>query len=367
MSIFTLIILLPSAGYLGLIAWAIYLWLSTPDDEIVEPEVFPSITVLIPFRNEEKNLSALFQSLKRLQYPIDDYEIILINDHSDDRSLQHIERIRNLRIMHMRQGEAGKKMALEKGIAGARYDVIVTTDADCVLPEDWLLSIASVHGNSDVKFTTGPVAFTGDSAFANVQALENVGMMLLTHAGYKSGFFHLANGANLSVKWELFHQVQGYAGNRNRASGDDVLLAQKLSGKYEMHFRKSRSAIVETAAVKTLIEFWQQRVRWAAKTDLYTEFSLKLVQAFVAGFYLLILAMIIMIPMGYLSYAIWLVIVKLLADLGLFLAARRFFSFGWEKILYVPFASAFHLIYLPIVGVYSLVVKRYQWKERKVR
>lgn len=367
MSIYLAIVILFSSLYILLIGWSVVQWLRSPEEEIVELEQYPSITVLIPFRNEEKNLPYLFKSLKRLNYPVDAYEFILINDHSEDESLKHIERVKNLRVMHMRHGETGKKMALEKGIAGARYDIIVTTDADCRLPEDWLLSIVGAHYENGVKFTTGPVNFIGDSAFQKIQAIENAGMMLMTHAGYKSNFFHLANGANLSVKWELFYAAQGYRGNRHRASGDDVLLAQKLRKNYRLHFRKSRVGMVETPGVKSWKEFWQQRVRWAAKSDLYTEFSLKVVQSFVAVFYIMAVVSIALIPFGFLKYCLWFLLIKLIGDFSLFITSRKFFDFPWTYLIYVPMTSVLHLFYLPIIGVYSLFVKRYKWKGRRTR
>lgn len=333
--------------------------------EITGLSDFPSISIVIPFRNELYHLRSLLLSLEKLNYPSDKYEIIFVDDHSTDGGSDLINTDENQYLIYS-DGQ-GKKAALETGIAFANMDIIATTDADCILPPDWLQAIATAYSIHDYALTTGPVTLTGTSAFANMQVLENAGMMVMTQVGYATDTFHLANGANFSFKKEAYTEVGGYSDNKDRASGDDVLLAQLIADRYKVGFLKTESAIVTTAAVDTVKDFWQQRLRWATKSDIYTESSLFFLPGFIAAYYGLLLMSLLFFPDPLFWLALKLIGVKVFMDFILFIAYRKFFKYSWNKLVYLIPASLFHLIYVPIIGVWSLFIKDYRWKGRKVR
>src|SRR6478609_12149016 len=102
-------------------------------DRSIDQHRFYFLSVVIPFRNEEKNLPTLIDSLKKLNYPKDRFEILLIDDHSTDQSGAVAKLLTgdfpNVKILVA--SSEGKKSAITQGIRESAGDIIVTTDADC--------------------------------------------------------------------------------------------------------------------------------------------------------------------------------------------------------------------------------------------
>src|SRR5882762_1114919 len=102
------------------------------------------ISVIVPIRNEEKNIGILLESLKNQDYLKPNFEVIIVDDHSADGSFEKSkERLQNQTTLSLGKAEKGKKAALTHGINQAKGRIIATTDADCLLPSDWLSTINS--------------------------------------------------------------------------------------------------------------------------------------------------------------------------------------------------------------------------------
>ena len=92
------------------------------------------LTIIIPAYNEEKNISEIYQSLKKILKDIDNtYEIIFIDDGSSDSTFSEIKRLRNedSKIRAIRFNiNSGKSAALNQGFKIANGEIIITMDAD---------------------------------------------------------------------------------------------------------------------------------------------------------------------------------------------------------------------------------------------
>ncbi len=91
------------------------------------------ISVIVAARDEEKNLSALFQALDVQSYSKERFEVILVNDHSSDKTLEiaHTSNLQNLIVLNMPGDEStsSKKKAIAHGIESATGDILIRTDA----------------------------------------------------------------------------------------------------------------------------------------------------------------------------------------------------------------------------------------------
>ncbi|MEO1712759.1 MAG: glycosyltransferase, partial [Bacteroidota bacterium] len=198
------------------------------------PEYKPQapLVVLIPARNEEASITACLHSLQAQNYPDHLWSCLVVDDHSTDQTRAQITSFQDPRIKLLtltKEDVGGKKQALQLGIDQSSEPIILTTDADCILPSDWLRSMAYHFEQKEAWFVSGNVVFSPErNGFERFQALDLLGMMGLTMAGIASGMMHLGNGANLGFSREAFLAVGGYTGNAERASGDDVFLAQKI-------------------------------------------------------------------------------------------------------------------------------------------
>ncbi|MFN0016311.1 MAG: glycosyltransferase [Saprospiraceae bacterium] len=334
------------------------------------------ITVLVPARNEAANIGACLQALLTCTYPADLLEILVLDDHSTDGTADiaaqvagtNEGRVRVIRLAELAPTSFGKKNALALSVSCARNELIATTDADCLVPPDWLLLLASLYEAKRPGAIVGSVVAYGErTIFQRFQALDLAGMAGITGAGIALGWHRIGNGANLCYTKSAFEAVGGFAGNTDRASGDDVFLLQKIARHHPVLFLKNPAA-VRTPVCPDLPAFVWQRLRWGTKNTALPEPGAK---AALAVVFLccatLALNTVLLFWMPALTWA-WLsqLALKALADYALLREMCRFF--GRRGLLSGFWPSFFlHTAYITGIGAGSLFVKKYTWKGRAVR
>ena len=357
----------------------------TPDQFIKHPST--SVTIIIPARNEGKNLPSLLSSLLAQHYPPELMEVLVIDDHSTDDTAAMLEAIKDQRIkliplIKYVDGNINsyKKKAIEVGIAESRGKLIVTTDADCIVPPDWLLAICSYYELYSPAFIAAPVAFNCSNRFIEIfQALDFMSLQGITGAAVQKNIHSMCNGANMAYERSAFFAVGGFEGIDALASGDDMLLMHKISKAFpkRIAFLKSTAAIVQTTPQSTISGFFNQRARWASKSFNYDDKTLLPVLAIV---YLLNLCLLIL-PIaaafccaqislyGFHAslFELWLMLLllKTVAELVFLFPVARFFD--KRSLLWVfPLMQPFHILYTVIAGFMGKFGS-FSWKERSVK
>ena len=229
-----------------------------------------NLTIVVPVRNEENNILRLLDSICRQK---GQYEILVINDHSDDLTVLKIEQFieqkkkNNIKIFHLiEETNSPKKSAITLAIQKAKGDIIVTTDGDCIVPKNWIRVIEEAFQDDKTKMLLGGVRYSPTkNLFETIQAYELSALLSLslTMAEDKKPF--TCNGANLAYRKETFLEVDGFDGIDQIASGDDELLMKKIFSKDPDSITVQRDAFVDTFPNTTLIQFFHQRIRWASK------------------------------------------------------------------------------------------------------
>ncbi len=338
------------------------------------------LTVLLPARNEAARIDAVLGDLLAQRYPAELREIIVIDDHSTDSTAGKVAAFaeRGVRLLSLadylrgRPVVAYKKAALEYGVSRAAGELLLTTDADCRLPPDWLRTLVYAYETAGYDLLTAPVRIAPTTGWlATFQALDLAAFMLLTGATVRAGRPLLANGANLGFTRALFDRIDGYAGLHDRASGDDVLLLHKVTTHRagRVGFVKAASATVDTQPVLTWRALWRQRLRWAAKTGGYADLGLVVVQG---GVYLLCLGILTGLVAGLFLGPSWFAVALLiwLAKAAIDFAQLRMLShyFGRPEWLgyYVP-VQLLYPFYIVVVGTVALARPRVVWKSRRIR
>jgi len=327
-----------------------------------------AFSILVPFKNEAENLTLLLKSLKKLNYPSELFEIIMIDDNSDDNSVSIITNfdLPNIQLLSTKNtSKQGKKEALELGVSQAKNDWIITTDADCQLPPDWLLAYNTAILQSDTKMVLAPVAFFDNASFiGQLQHIEFLSLQAMTIAGCAWGKPFLSNGANLGFLKTAFQQVNGYKGNKHIASGDDVFLLEKFQQTFpgKISYLKTKSALVKTQIQKNRHSLLQQKVRWGAKTKHLQSFLPKLIGGLVLLTNLFI-PVCFVLGMTY-SWCFSFVVAKFVIDYIYIKYINRFFG---VSINIVNFISVFfyYPLYLINLGIFGLK-NRPEWKGRKI-
>ena len=343
------------------------------------------ITVVIPARNEEKNIGHCIESILLQTYPIQLFEVIIVDDNSIDSTSAIVTSFNQKNINLIKLSDfAGnedlnsyKKKAIETAISLAKGNLIVTTDADCIVPPEWLKTIASYYEDTGSVFIAAPVAYTdilpADSAFKKFfkifQSLDFIGLQGITGASVYKKIHNMCNGANLAYEKKTFYEVNGFEGIDNIASGDDMLLMHKIQKKYpdKIRYLKSTNVIVQTQQAETIKEFINQRIRWASKADRYPDIKITTVLFLV--YFLNAWIFFIAVYSFFFSRSFYLFLllftVKTTVELFFLFPVAKFF--GKQKLLWWLLPSQpFHIIYTLIAGWLGKFGS-YTWKERKVK
>ena len=240
-------------------------------------DVTIKVSVIIAVRNESVNIKKLVKSLKNQDYNKNLYDVIIVNDHSDDNSWELLceEKLNwpELQILDMDANDYGKKKALSKAVNFSDSEIILTSDADCVFSPEWIKSMTSCFINDKINLASGPVSFTYQSTFFNqIQTLEFLSLIASGAAAIALNRPIFCNGANLAYRRKVFLEVSNYDDN-DIASGDDVFLLHMVKKAYpgSVIFIKNFKAIVFTDSISTFRQFINQRIRWVSKSSSYKD------------------------------------------------------------------------------------------------
>lgn len=351
-------------------------WASIPVHEVTDdfsPDLF--LSVVIAVRNEESNIEACIKSILRNNFPKTLYEVIVVNDHSADHTHSIMERInsKNLRRIDLVDPAiTGKKAALQVGIESAKGDYILTTDGDCIVPEQWLRYFAYYFQCLKKNLVVGPVAIKSQARFLErFQSLDVLATMGVTAGAIQGEWHYAANGANLGFKKSLFNRLEGFRGNEQFASGDDMFFIHKVAedNKSQIAYLKHRSQLVWTKAETSWQDLIRQRTRWASKTNAYTDKHLQFILIFIFIFNVSILLNILLAPfLPY--YMIPLLLLQLLSKSiidYLFLKTLSKYYQVSTWLLWFPLAFPVFSVFYLIVAYSGLSKENYIWKGRKVQ
>ncbi|MDT0645828.1 glycosyltransferase [Zunongwangia sp. F260] len=364
--------------YLVLIITLIYGWNQIPEFKTEHFELKTGFSIIVPFRNEAENLPDLLNSFSKLKYPASNFEILLINDASKDDSVKICSEFKsqypNLKVSVLDNAllfGSPKKDALKRGIENGNYRYIVTTDADCIVPEFWLQTFNDFILKTDADMVCAPVCFRTSEEkklFQKFEELDFMSLQATTVGAFGMEQPFMCNGANLCYKKEAFLAAEGFSGNDKIASGDDVFLLQKFQKKgLKVKFLKSEKAIVETKPQQTLPQLISQRVRWAAKAPAYKSTFSKFagISVLLMNVSLVIAAFLVLFEHLPEQPVLVIFLLKFNADFILIFLAAKFFkkellmrNYFWCSIVY-PFFSGF-------VAVKSLF-SGFDWKGRRFR
>ena len=360
-------------------------WRQLPD-WVPSPTFSPSvkISVIIPARNEADKLPTCLRSIAEQNYPATFFEVIVLDDHSADETFSlaqdFAQNHSNIQVFKLCDRVTSshpvttshKKKAIETGIGLATGELIVCTDADCVLPPDWLRLMSAFYEEKQAKFIAAPVNFHREkSRLERFQSLDFLGMMGVTGAGFQAKTGLLCNGANLAYPKAVFREVGGFEGISGLASGDDMLLLHKIAQRYPdgIFFLKNQASTVLTEAQPDLRSFISQRLRWASKSRSYTDWRVT--------FRLGVVFLLCWAIMLNLTLAGWLGWPLAVLSIGLFLAKTvvdyRFLGemchyFGRQDLMRNYLVSQFlHLAYILGIGTLANFVRKYEWKGRRQR
>lgn len=231
------------------------------------PGAEPSVSVVIPARDEQEGIVPLLQDLHAQRYPKEKLEVIVVDDGSSDRTVERARAMQarwpQLRVLA--SAGSGKKAAITTGAEAAKGEWIVLTDADARCGPERIAAMAACWQASGAGMVIAPVRTDGHGVLGALQELEQAALLGAALGSALAGHPFLAYGANLGFSREGFRAVSGYAGDRY-ASGDDVFLLKRLRDAGRLvDALPDAAALVTVDAASSWGAFLRQRLRWAGK------------------------------------------------------------------------------------------------------
>lgn len=373
--------------YAGLIVYYRTGWNRLPCYTIADNTPQTKITVIIPARNEAANIGNCLNSLLLQSYSKQFFEVLVVDDFSEDNTAAIVQEYasQNIQLISLKDfikpGEINsyKKKAIEIAVQYSTGELIVTTDADCTVPQNWLHTIAAFYEEKKPAFIAMPVLIQPTSSFIGIfQSLDFMTLQGITGASVHNRFHSMCNGANLAYTKKAFEAVNGFKGIDTVASGDDMLLMHKIYQHYpeQVLFLKSKDVIVHTQPVHSVSAFFNQRIRWASKADKYDDkriFAVLLLVYLFNALMLLLPAVAVFkncslpvahYPLSIIHYWLLVLLFKTIIEGWFLFPVAKFFNAA-RILWWFPLMQPFHIVYTVIAGWLGKFGS-YNWKDRKV-
>ena len=337
---------------------------------------FPTCCIVVSARNEELNIRKLLSSLSDLLYPPQYLQVIIVDDFSEDQTA-NIVRIypqQNIQLLKMADvlGEnqssfSGKKQALDYAIKYSNAEIILCTDADCVVEPNWVNTMVQCFEEESCKYVTGPILYDETPAFIKFfQELDLMSLNAVTAACIGNQWPVMSNGANMAFRRSDYLEVNATRKDLHISTGDDMFLMHSIHKQFPGSVYYQNTSAVTTSAAADIQTFWNQRVRWLSKRFSFTDFRIPgmLIFNFLYSFFCVCLLIMGLFDFQYGIYFTVLYLVKTISD-AVFLV--RSYPRKLHKILlFIPVVEVLYLLYVLLVGIASRF-GRFSWKGRAIK
>ncbi len=339
-----------------------------------EPEEEVKVSVIVPFRNEKKNIAKLLNCLNKQNFPKHTLEIILIDDHSEDGSFEIAKKLLmnfnfEAKLLSLVAAK-GKKSAIEFGVEAAKGEMILSTDADCTMGNKWILTMSRAFVQSGRGMVLGRVKVNrSGNTIADFFVKENEALMKVTSGSTGMNKPFLSNGANLAYGKDDFLSANPYQNNRKTPSGDDVFLLHKFKQDAIIstpYFVIDQEAEVSTDGPDSMHGFLHQRIRWLSKSRHYSDSDIRLFGGviFLANFSLVVASISTILGIFSPAYLVTLFVYKWALDFLLLRTAYHQDTLlgDFLGVTYLTMVYPFYTVSLPLLSLFW----KTSWKERNL-
>jgi cellulose synthase/poly-beta-1,6-N-acetylglucosamine synthase-like glycosyltransferase len=335
-----------------------------------------SFSIVIAARNEEKVIARCLDSILNQTIHSDRFEVVVVNDRSDDTTLSIVKNyesrftnIRSITIENCPEGVSPKKYAVSQGIAITRNDIIVFTDADCVVKNTWLETIDQTF-EENTGLVQGITSYEYipkmNRLFFGLQAVDFLSHGVVAAAAIGSGVPINSNANNFAFRRDVFTEIDGFGKIASSVvSGDDDLLLQRIwkSGKWNIRYMLQQGGIVATLPTMSIKGVFEQRKRWGSKTVHYNQQQVIIL----SGIFLFYITLFINVLAGFWAIIFFktgmlMLLVKIMGELILMIPGTGMFNQKKLRKYIVP-AS---ILQLPMVlaAVMFGVFGKFKWKNQ---
>lgn len=327
----------------------------------------PTVSLIVAARNEEKNIRQCLDSIVRLSYPPHLLEVLIVDDQSTDSTAQLVQGYCHehpqIRLVTTKAGTGnlrGKTNAVAQGIDASSGEILMFTDADCVVPTQWVEETVKYYGDASVGVVAGFTQLRSRNWFEAIQALDWFVLFSVAAATVRLKYPVTAVGNNLSVRRSAYDKVGGFRKIPFSVTEDYALFhAITRDGAFRARFPLDPSTLVESEPCGNWKELFRQKKRWFTGGKGMDIKSL-LIFTIPYGLNLALLANLVWNPSLILVAAF---LTKILVDVIITLPSVVTFR-QWHLLRHFLSFEIYYIWYVLFFPLVVIVGKDLVWKER---
>lgn len=264
----------------------------------VNHQKYPEVSIVIPVHNEDTSLLKTLKALKAQNYA-GKWEVIWVNDRSTDQSQAILQEfchdLDHFKVLSISKTEGAvpyaKKRAMDLGFTAAQYDILMSTDADCLPPVNWISSMLA-NFSTDVDIVQGPKEVINEgNLVTSIQQIDTLGFVLMEAAFYSHQNPLLSSAPSLAYRKSIYEKAGGMKALFHQSGGDDDVLVQNMMPfMNKVAYNFDPESAVRTQGVQSFKALFVQRARWAASGSSYAS---PIYIAFLLSIYLCFLSLLL--------------------------------------------------------------------------
>ena len=342
-----------------------------------ESDQTKTVAVLIAMRNEQDPVAACLESLTNQNYPQDLYRVLVLDDRSADRSSEiasgFADRYENFiykKILSDRDGLSGKMNVLAQGLDDVDAEIILITDADCIVPVNWIKAQVSYFDDS-----TGMVggltsllpteliknAPKESNLFSKIQAMDWLYLQTIAAGCSQAGKPITILGNNFGFRKQAYDELGGFK-KIGFSVTEDFKLMQAMEAQTDWKIRHTTHIenTIYSRPVQKYGDFYRQRQRWIKGGRSARPFAYLIVG-------LALLAHLAVV--GIFSISLWTrtaaIAVGLIIGMDYFILKRVIKITKQKNLLrlFLPF-EVFYISNLIVFTISALIPQKVRWKDR---
>ena len=329
----------------------------------------PPISVVVCAKNEAENLEIFLPYILDQDYP--NFELVLINDGSTDKTLSVMERFKanhsNIKIVNVKSIETfwgNKKYALTLGIKSATHNHLLFTDADCKPASNQWISEMNSNFSKDHQIVLGYGGYVKvKKSFLNKLIRFETLMTAIQYFSYtKLGQPYMGVGRNLAYTKELFFEARGFMDHMNIKSGDDDLFVNQIANAHNTAICLSKNSFTESLPKNSYSDWMIQKRRHISTAKHYKQKHKAMLSLFyVSQFLFLLLSLTLLITLFYWKIVLALIVLRYVTlFISLTLAAKKLEE--KDLIPFFPFLEIFLILVQFSIFIKNIISKPTHWK-----
>ncbi|MFQ3598254.1 MAG: glycosyltransferase [Chloroherpetonaceae bacterium] len=237
------------------------------------PDTLPFVSVIVAARNEEKNIARTLDSLVKLDYPHDRFEIIISDGASTDGTPDIVYGYaQRFPFVHLHRADQNRKIrgkanAVHQAVERSKGEFIFLTDADCIVQKTWIKETLNFF-TDDVGLVCGITIpkeldkTKRDNWFSAMQSLDWCYILGVSSGRASIGFPIGGIGNNFTFRKQTYQEIGGYENIKFSITEDFALFQAILKSRWKIVFPTLYETHNFTEPMQTVADLYAQKKRW---------------------------------------------------------------------------------------------------------